>query len=295
MADVSRRLGDRYDGRRLRHTPAFFSVIPHIMKRRSDSLIAFDEYIEIDQLEKYVRHKRKEEQLPGFSTFHLIMAAAVRMIALRPWLNRFVIAGKIYARNALTFSLSVKRGMTHEAEETTIKPEFSRSDTVYDVYRSIQQAIEKDVLNGPEENRTDSTARLLSHCPAWLLRLVVNLMTFLDHRGLMPKALQKVSPFHTSLYLTDVGSLGIGPVYHHIFDFGTTSIFLALGKKETMLTRRPDGSVEEIRIIRLRFVVDERICDGYYYAESIRSMKKLLRHPERLEQPPGELPVDTWI
>ena len=87
MNKDKRRLGDRYDGRRLRRTPAFFTVMPHIMKRRSDSIVLFDEVIDIENLEKYVRRKRKEDNLPGFSTYHLFIAAAVRMITLRPWLN----------------------------------------------------------------------------------------------------------------------------------------------------------------------------------------------------------------
>lgn len=290
-----RRLGDRYDGQRLRHTPAFFGVMPHIMKRRSDSIILFDEVIEIENLEKYVRQKRKEENLTGFSTFHLFIAAAVRMITLRPWLNRFVIAGKIFARNMLTVSMSVKRGLNRDAEETTIKPEFSGEDTLYDVYRKINDAIEHEVLDASVENDTDMMARLLNHCPAWLIRSIVNLVNVLDHWGLMPKAINRLSPFHTSIFVTDVGSLGIGPVYHHIYDLGTTSIFMAMGKKETILEKNADGTVTEKRVIRLRFSLDERICDGYYFAESIRSMKRLLKKPELLEQPPAELPEDTWI
>ncbi len=290
-----RRLGDRYDGQRLRHTPAFFGVMPHIMKRRSDSIILFDEVIEIENLEKYVRQKRKEENLTGFSTFHLFIAAAVRMITLRPWLNRFVIAGKIFARNMLTVSMSVKRGLNRDAEETTIKPEFSGEDTLYDVYRKINDAIEHEVLDASVENDTDMMARLLNHCPAWLIRSIVNLVNVLDHWGLMPKAINRLSPFHTSIFVTDVGSLGIGPVYHHIYDLGTTSLFMAMGKKETILEKNADGTVTEKRVIRLRFSLDERICDGYYFAESIRSMKRLLKKPELLEQPPAELPEDTWI
>lgn len=290
-----RQLGDRYDGKRLRGTSAFFSVIPHIMKRRSDSMVFFDDVIEIDELERYVRRKRKEEGLASFSTFHLFIAGAVRMITLRPWLNRFVIGGKTYARNMLTVSMSVKRGMSRDAEETVIKPEFSGTDTVYDVYEKINRAITEEVKDHSVENDTDLMARLLNYCPAWLIRWVINTFDLLDRVGLMPKALNRLSPFHTSIFITDVGSIGIGPVYHHIYDFGTTSIFMAIGKKETQLFRLPDRTVEERRIIRIRFTVDERICDGYYYAESIRSLKRLLKHPELLETPPEELPEDTWI
>ena len=295
MNKDKRRLGDRYDGRRLRRTPAFFTVMPHIMKRRSDSIVLFDEVIDIENLEKYVRRKRKEDNLPGFSTYHLFIAAAVRMITLRPWLNRFVIAGKIYARTNLTVSMSIKRGLNRDAEETTIKPEFSPTDTLYDVYRKINDAITHEVMDSTVENDTDMVARILNRCPAWLICVIVNLVNVLDHWGLMPKALNRLSPVHTSIYMTDVGSLGIGPVFHHIYDFGTTSVFMAIGKKETELIRGSDGSLEDKKVIRLRFTVDERICDGYYYAESIRSMKRMLKNPEVLEQPPASTPADAWI
>ena len=117
-----RRFGDRYDGWRLRHTQSFFSVMPHIMKRRSDSSVLFDDVVEIEELEKYVRRLRRDENMPGFSMFHLFIAASVRMITLRPWLNRFVVGGKTYARNRLTISMTVKRSLSKDAEEVVIKP-----------------------------------------------------------------------------------------------------------------------------------------------------------------------------
>ena len=295
MSENRRRLGDRYDGRRLRHTPAFFSVMPHIMKRRSDSLVLFDDQVDVEELEKYVRNKRKEENLPGFSLFHVFIAGAVRMIALRPWLNRFVIAGKVYARNSLTVSLTVKPSLSKDAEETVIKPEFEMTDTVYDVYRKISETIQQEVMDDTVENDTDMVARILNACPPWLIRGIVNAVNALDHLGLMPKSLNRLSPFHTTIYITDVGSLGIGPVYHHIYDFGTTSIFMAIGRKETVLARGDDGSLRDKRVIGLRFVVDERIVDGYYYAESFRALKRLLKNPALLEQAPEEIPEDSWI
>ena len=290
-----RRLGDRYDGWRLRHTQSFFSVMPHIMKRRSDSSVLFDDLVEIEQLETYVRRLRKEQNMPGFSMFHLFIAASVRMITLRPWLNRFVIGGKSYARNRLTISMTVKRTLSKDSEDVVIKPDFDGTDTIYDVYRKISEAISHEVKDPSVENDTDMVARILDTCPAWLTRAIINVFNVLDHLGLMPKAINRLSPFHTSMYITDVGSLGIGPVYHHIYDFGTTSIFMAMGKKETVLEKHFDGTIREKKVIRLRFVVDERICDGYYFSESFRSLKRLLKNPSLLEQPPESIPADTWI
>lgn len=290
-----RRFGDRYDGWRLRHTQSFFAVMPHIMKRRSDSSVLFDDVVEIEALEKYVRHLRKDRNMPGFSMFHLFIAASVRMITLRPWLNRFVVGGKIYARNRLTISMTVKPSLSKDSEDVVIKPNFEGTDTVFDVYQKINGAILQEAKDPDVENDTDMVARILNSCPAWLTRAIVNIVNVLDHCGLMPKALNRLSPFHTTMYITDVGSLGIGPVYHHIYDFGTTSIFMAMGKKETVFDKEKDGTLREKKVIRIRFVVDERICDGYYFAESFRSLKKLLKNPSQLEEAPEFFPVDTWI
>ncbi len=295
MATTKRRFGDRKDGRRLRHTQSFFAVMPHIMKKRSDAQVFFDEYIEIEELEKYVRRMRKERDMPMFSLYHVIVAAAVRMFVLRPRLNRFVMNGKIYARNHLSVSMTVKRQLHQNGLEVCIKPHFDNTDTVFDVYRKINETMEREVKDEGNENSTDIAANILNRCPAWIVRAFVNFIIFMDHRNLMTNFINQLSPFHTSFYITDVGSIGIDAIYHHIYDFGTTSVFIALGKKQYIPVAAPDGTVTTKKVVRLRMVMDERICDGQYYAESFRSFRRLLKKPETLEVPPTEIPEDTWI
>ncbi|MBQ6829906.1 MAG: 2-oxo acid dehydrogenase subunit E2 [Clostridia bacterium] len=290
-----RRFGDRKDGRRLRHTQSVFAVMPHIMKKRSDSQVFFDDYIEIDELEQYVRRMRKEHDMPAFSLYHMFVTACMRMFVLRPRLNRFVMNGKIYARNTLSTSMTVKRELHQNGLEATIKPQFEKTDTVFDVYRRINEAMEKEVKDAEGENATDVAANILNRCPAWIVRAFVNFIIFCDNRGWLNDFINKISPFHTSFYLTDVGSIGIEPIYHHIYDFGTTSVFMAIGKKQRIPVADLDGNITVKKIIRIRLVLDERICDGHYYAESFRMFRRLLKKPEVLEVPPTEFPEDTWI
>lgn len=294
MQKEKRRIGDRKDGRRLRHTQSVFAVMPHLMKNRSDAQVFFDEYVEIGELEKYVRRMRKEKDMPMFSLYHVIVAAAVRMFVLRPRLNRFVMNGKIYARNHLCASMTVKKELNQNGEEICIKPYFEKTDTVFDVYRKMNETIENEVRQDGE-NSTDIAAGILNRCPAWIVRAFVNFIIFVDHRGWMNDFINKISPFHTSFWITDVGSIGIDSIYHHIYDFGTTSAFLALGRKQQVPVAASDGTVTVKKMVKLRLVLDERICDGQYYAESFRSFRRLLKHPELLEVPPTEFPVDTWI
>ena len=295
METRKRRFGDRKDGWRLRHTQSFFAVMPHIMKDRADAQVFFDEYIEIETLEKYARAMRKEHDMPYFSLYHIMIAAAMRMFVLRPRLNRFVMNGKTYARNRLTTSMTVKRALSQNALEVCIKPSFEKTDTVFDVYRKINEAMENEVRNSESENDTDAIANILNRLPAWLVRAFVKFITFMDHHNMMTEFINKLSPFHTSFYITDVGSIGIGPVYHHIYNFGTTSVFIALGKKEILPIAGPDGTITPKKVVRLHIVVDERICDGQYYADSFRMLRRILKKPEALEVPPTEFPEDTWI
>ncbi len=295
MEKRKRRFGDRKDGWRLRHTQSVFAVMPHLMKKRSDSQVFFDEEIDIEELEKYVRRVRREHDMPYFSLYHVFIAATVRMFVMRPRLNRFVMNGKVFARNRLTASMVVKREMSQNSEEVCIKPAFQPEDTIFDVYRRIDEVMENEVRDKNASNSTDVAATILNKLPAWFVRLFVNFVIFMDHRGLLNNFINNISPFHTSFFITDVGSIGIDPIYHHIYDFGTTSVFLALGKKQRVASVETDGTIVPKRVVRVKFVLDERICDGQYYAESFRMLRRLLKKPELLEVPPTEFPEDTWI
>ena len=231
MAGYRRRFGDRYDGRRLRSLDPFFKIIPYIMKNRMDSQIFFEEKVDITHTEAYIRKRNKTSET-RISMLHVFIAAIVRTLALKPALNRFIAGQKIYARNEILVSLAIKKEMNFESTETTIKFKFDPTDTLEQVAAKIDKQIkENKVLES--SNDTDKTARLIMLCPGFIVKFIVFVVRLLDYFGLMPKILNEVSPFHTSVFITDVGSLGISPVYHHLYDFGTTSIFVAFGTKRT--------------------------------------------------------------
>jgi len=283
-----RRFGDRYDGYRVRKLDSFFYLIPHIMRERNDAQLFFEEEIPVERLEKFINQKRNQGE--NVRTVHIFLAALIRIIALRPQLNRFTIGKKIYSHNNIRFSMSIKRELTIEGEETTINPVFNRTDTLKDVCKTFEEALTQSRNeNGEGENVTDGVVKVLRFLPTWLKNLVVFMLRNLDKVGLLPKLIYNASPFHSSAVVTDLGSLGIDSIYHHLYNFGTTSIFLAIGKKYTKLVMKPDGSIAQEKFIKLRFVLDERIVDGYYYASAIKLYKRFIKHPELLEIPPENL------
>ena len=280
-----RRWGDRYDGRRLRTLNPFYQIMPYIMRTRADAQDYFDDRIEIGRVEKWLRLQRNQGRTEiGF--LHVLMAALVRTMSQKPRLNRFVAGQRIYARNEIQISLALKKKLNEDSPETTIKLSFQPTDTVWDVTKRINEAVDanKDLA---VNNETDKTARLFMLVPGFLVRFLIWIMRGLDFHGKLPRALHRASPFHTSAFVTDLGSLGIKPIYHHLYDFGTTSVFIAFGAKERVRELDREGRLVERKYIGLKVVNDERICDGHYYASAFRYLVTLLMDPAQLETPPA--------
>lgn len=271
--------GYRSDGKKLKDIPPFFKIIPQIMKTRSDSQVYYTYDMPIKEMDKYI--DKKAEENVKISYMDIIYSALVRLMAERPSLNRFVMNGRTYARNEILISLAIKKNLTDEGEETTIKLPFVGNENIFEIKEKLSNAINEN-KNIEIDNETDMLATALSIIPNFLLKFAINIIIFLDKHGMLPKAIIKASPFHTSAFLTNVASLGIDAVYHHLYDFGTTGIFLAMGKKKKSYIYDDDTFKEE-KCISLAFVCDERICDGYYFANSVKLFNKYLKKPELLE------------
>lgn len=285
-----RRIGDRNDGRKLRTVDPMHRVMPYIMAKRSDAQNTFADSFDVTKVDAFCRAQVKEGRT-NFGFLHIILAAYVRTIAQRPGINRFISGQKIYARNTIEVVMTVKKHMSIDSPDTCIKVEFEPTDTVIDVYEKFNAVVQANVGND-DESGFDNLAKVLNYIPGLFLRWTVKLLNFLDYFGLIPRALTKLSPFHGSMIITSMGSLGIKPIYHHIYDFGNLPVFLAYGKKRTSMVIEKDGSIVKKRYVDLKAVTDERICDGYYFASAFKILKRLVENPEMLMDPPEEVVED---
>ena len=281
---------DRSDGRYIRTSPAIEQITPFIMPDRCGANILFDESVEISELDRYVRAKRREG-MSNFGMTHAIVAAYVRTVSKYPALNRFVAGQRIYSRGEdIAVCMTVKKEMTKQSPDTVIKVHFHPSDTARDVYEKFNAAVlsAKDEM---EDSNVDDAAGFLTSTPRMALKFVVWLVKALDYFGMAPRFLLELSPFHASVYFTSMGSLGIRPVYHHLYNFGTVPAFCAFGRKRRAEEIK-DGEVVERKYMDLRFNLDERICDGFYYASLIKYFLRLLARPEVLDQKPENIEHD---
>jgi len=286
------KIGDRYDGWRVRNVDTVFSVIPFFLRTRMDSQNFFEEQISIDHLEDFI--KDHKEDIPGLSLMHIIMAAHVRLISQRPHLNRFVVWNKIFARNHINFAIAVKRTLSDDGEETLIKPHFLPSDTLQEVVRKVLKE-QQDNQQVGQKNDSDKISKIMGMLPSFFLRTTVFFLLGMDKVGIMPKIINKASPWHCSLFLTNIGSIGVESIYHHLYEFGTCSMFVAMGKKSRSHAMDRNGELKVHKSIHLKFVLDERICDGFYYASSMRLLSKYLAHPSMLLTPPEKVVIDEGI
>jgi hypothetical protein len=285
-----RRLGDRYDGRLLRSLSPIYQMIPYIMRTRVDAQDYFEDRIDIGPAEAWLRRQRAAGRA-DLGYLALFVAALARTMSQRPRLNRFVAGQRIYARDQIVFSMVLKRRLHQDSPETVVKLVLDPRATVFDAARVIEEAVRAN-QGEATTNVTDRTARLFTAVPGPVLRGVMWLLRTLDFVGWLPRAIHRASPFHASAFVTDLGSLGIGPIYHHLYEFGTVSVFLAFGAKEREHALAADGRVEVRKFISIKVVNDERICDGHYYAAAFKLLRGLLRQPELLEVPPEAVVLD---
>lgn len=272
--------GFRPDGKKVKKVAPVFKIIPSIMLERSDSQVFFKQDIPLKSLEEYI-NKKAEEGIK-FSYMTIIYAAIVRIIADRPQLNWFAMNGTLYERNEINVSLVIKKSLTDDGEETNIKIPFTGNETIFEIKEKLESEINEN-KKVEAENNMDKFVNFINLIPNFLVRWLVKFLRFLDKYGLLSKKLIQLSPFHTSAYITNTGSLGIDSIYHHLYNFGTTSMFFAIGKKKKSYIYE-DDEIKKEKCITLAFVGDERICDGYYYANSFKQLLRYLKKPELLEK-----------
>ena len=284
--------GDRSDGRRIRTLDPMAQVSPYIQVERNIRSNFFEESFEITNADRYIRQKRREG-LSDFGITHVLLAAYVLCVAKYPQINRFISGQKVYSRGEdIQYCMVVKKDMRVDAPDTSIKVHLHPGDTAVDVYNKLNAAVESAKATQELNSGFDNLAMVISMIPGVFLKFVVWLLKFLDYFGLLPKFLLELSPFHGSLFFTSMGSLGIQPIYHHLYDFGNLPVFGAFGCKRRANEVLEDGTIVQRKYIDIKFVLDECTVDGYGYATFFKYFRRLLAHPEVLDHPPEVINKD---
>ncbi len=280
----------RKDGVRIKHADPMYAVVPHIMPERSDAMNMIELTIPVEPMNQYIQTKRREGTI--ISHLALVIGAYVRTIAEFPQLNRFIVNKNIYARKGIQISMVVLKPGT-EGEETESKMYFDPEDDILEVNRKLLEFIDKSrSVEAKDKNSTDKIIATLVGVPG-LLRFGVSFLKWMDKHGLLPLSIIGASPFHASMTITNLASVRTNDIYHHIYNFGTTSQLMALGNLRETPRRDGYGGIVFDRTIPIGLVMDERICTGSYYARAFKRLQGYLKDPSTMEGPPKDC-IREW-
>lgn len=292
MSKYKRRFGERKEGRLLRSLPAFAKFVPFIMPTRNDACNQYEESFEVSDVDRRLR-KLRVDGYKGIGILHFIIAAYIRGVSMLPGMNRFIVGRRIYARDNIEVVMTVKRSLAIDATETTIKVVFEPTDTIFDVYRKMSEKID-EIKTVEGNNNTEDVAEAMCKAPRFLLRFALTILRIMDYFGWLPQSLLDASPFHGSMIITDLGSLRIGPIYHHIYNFGTLPVFISFGAKRHAYELDRHGNMVDRKYVDCKFVMDERTVDGHYYAQFLQAFRYICQHPEIVETPPSKVVEDVF-
>lgn len=292
ISKYKRRFGDRKEGRLLRSLPAFAKFVPFIMPTRNDACNQYEESFEVSDVDRRLR-KLRVDGYKGIGILHFIIAAYIRGVSMLPGMNRFIVGRRIYARDNIEVVMTVKRSLAIDATETTIKVVFEPTDTIFDVYRKMNEKID-EIKTVEGNNNTEDVAEAMCKAPRFLLRFALTILRIMDYFGWLPQSLLDASPFHGSMIITDLGSLRIGPIYHHIYNFGTLPVFISFGAKRHAYELDRHGNMVDRKYVDCKFVMDERTVDGHYYAQFLQAFRYICQHPEIVETPPSKVVEDVF-
>jgi len=280
-------IGDRWDGVKVRNLPGFRKIFPFLMRTRTESAAYHLKRLKIARTMAWLDRANAGRE-KRISFFHVVLAASVRTLALRPEANRFVVGLRLFQRRTIDLSFVIKRELTEEASETTIKLTFDPRSTVADVSERVSGAVQ--ATKRSRTSADEKIASVVAGGPRFLTRFIVWAARTLDYFSLLPSALIKEDPMYASAFLANLGSIGLDAIYHHLYEWGNAPFFLVIGKRKKEPLVNDRGEVEAQDVVDIKISLDERIADGVFFARTIDLLAELIENPEKLEAPPESLP-----
>lgn len=276
-------LGDRNDAKLVKDIDGMHFICPIIYPNRCDNEAFISETIDLTNIDKYLKKKNKNNPEYKYNLFQIIVTASLKMLYLRPKMNYFIANSNLYCRNEKTCSFVVKKIFADNGGEglalLKAKPEY----TIEDIHNTIYKIVSSQ-RSGGSDSSTDFMD-IFNKLPRILSKWIVHIIMWLDKHGWVPVPLVASDPYYSSIVLTNLGSIKLHAAYHHLTNWGTNSIFIAIGEMKKRPFVDEKGNTKMKNSVDLGITIDERIADGYYYARTITLLKTLLENPELLELP----------
>lgn len=284
---MKKKFGDRRDGKKVRDLDGMHNIMLELMPKRCDADVYSNVKIDVTNLKKYVEKYKKEHPESKITFFHAFAMAFGKVIYNKPLLNRFIINSTYYDRNEVVLAFVAKIAFEENSEEIMINIPIEKDDNIFTVRDKISSRVEKVRNNktstDDKRSGTNNIVDVVGHFPKFLRKAVVGILKSFDKHDLLPKDIMEDNLYYSTAILSNLGNLGIGSIYHHLTDFGTSSILATMGKihKETIVDEK--GKTKVIDVCDFGVNLDERIADGFYFAKSLLLLEYILKNPELLE------------
>ncbi|MBP7401171.1 MAG: 2-oxo acid dehydrogenase subunit E2 [Clostridia bacterium] len=273
----------RSDGILVRDLDPYAMLLPYVMRGRNESAVYYSKSIDITPALEYLADRK--EQSDYITVFNLIIAAIKRTVEKRPKLNRYIAGRRLYQHKNFEVLYVVKRSLTDSAGDSIAKVVLDPADDIRAVAQKVNEH-NKELKQGLEKG-DDMLMKLTAWMPRWLLRFLVSMVRVLDFHGLLPHALIDILPFYSSIWISNLGSIGADAPFHHLYEIGTTSIFLTIGRIQEKTVHTESGDVNR-KYINLMFTIDERVCDGFYLIRSLRLFERFMAKPQLIDRPSSD-------
>ncbi len=276
--------GRRSDGVKVKNMQIIDKAMPYFMPTRIDAVNNYTQPVNCAGLDKFILEEKKANKV-HYTYTEILIAACVRMLHERPKTNRFINNCVVYQRKKIYISMSIKKSLTDDGEEITLKMEFTGRESLDQVKKIVDDEIAKNLAKDADMHKTTKVASVLCKMPNWMFKFAMAVVRFMDKHNCLPKSLIHASPFHTSIYIADLRSIKLDKLYHHLYCFGTTTIFATLSKVKYVPVANREGQVNVEKRMDIGLTLDERVCDGLYYAHSVNLLLKYIENPELLKEP----------
>ena len=283
---MGKKFGDRKDGEKLCNIHAMHFVMPLMYPNRCDNEAFISERIDLTNVNAYLAKKNAENPEYAYNLFQVMVTAVLKTITLRPKMNRFIANKTMYLRNEVSAAFTVKKIFADNGAEALAQVHTTGNETIDDIHDEIFRLV--SLCRSDKVDAGTESLNAVASIPGFLARFVGWMARWLDKHGWIPQSVIAGDPYYCSVVLTNLGSIKLHAGYHHLTNWGTCSVFCAIGEMKKRPFFDDDGNVHMKESVDIGLTIDERIADGYYYSKTVHLLKHLLENPELLERPLNE-------
>lgn len=273
----------RSDGDLIKDLSPVRAMMPYLMPARNESVVYHEQHYDISRARAWLAELNRDRPKERRATlFHLYLWSCARALHANSGLNRFVSGGRIYQRRSVDISFAAKRSFDLDAPLVTVKVPFPETET-FDACVQRILALTGEGRRGEDasgkKRQVDTEVKLAMKLPRSVLRAMLWLVRRLDRVNLMPASMIRNDPMYASMFIANLGSVGLDNTYHHLYEYGTIPLFGVIGATKKHLFVDEDGTTEVRDAVQVRWTFDERINDGFYCAHALKDVQRVFEDP----------------